>query len=121
MRPMSKKRRVEILRRVARHIRRWPHLYSFFRAQIPKKGQVCEACMLARAGVMMGVVGRPWPGSNGKLSIVATALGFGGKDSEDTFYTAIRGAIMKRKPGYTPSLDDAAAVAAAMEDMAASL
>lgn len=71
---LSKKRRVETLMRAARHIRRWPHLFNFYAGNIPKKGKACRACVLARAGVLLGMKAKD---PAGDLERVARVLGFG--------------------------------------------
>ena len=85
MRPLSKKKAAEILRRVASHIKRWPHLYSYGAGTIPTKpGQ--QACVLARAGKLMRM--RP----DTPLPAIAERLGFGGReywDAESAFYNAV--------------------------------
>jgi hypothetical protein len=118
-RPLSKKRRVETLLRVARHIRRWPHLFDFGSGRIPKRG--CKACVLARAGVLLGLKGQT-EGEAGRLEEVAIMLGQRGEDAEYDFYCTVRD--VDQAAGNQRD-DDVwcypARVAAALERMAASL
>ena len=52
-RPLSKKAAAKVLRRVAAHIKRWPHLFNYWASDIPQKGE--RGCVLGRAGALMGM------------------------------------------------------------------
>lgn len=115
---LSKKRRVETLMRVARHIRRWPHLFSFYAGDIPKKGKACPACMLARAGVLLGVKAKD-PADD--LRRVARALGFGDAYAESAFYNRVMATPTARSNGRSIGYIGARDMAQAIEEVAASL
>lgn len=117
--PLSKTKRRDILRRVASHISRWPHLYEFMESRIP--GKKCKGCLLGRAGVLLGL-GPEYTdphdegGRSGQhLDDVARALGY---DRQGTFYDAVgRAAGGDDYPG--PDLwVDIPAVAAALRKLA---
>ncbi len=116
MRPLSKKRRVEILRRTAAHIRRWPHLFNFWEGVIPKRSSKgsCKACILARAGALMRM-----RESHDSLTRVAAKLGLG---SECLAYATIKDAIILRSGTFKGwSLTPPELIADALDDVAASL
>lgn len=115
----------EILRKTARHIRRYPDLWEFIAGRVPERGErsKCRACALARAATFMHGI----DADAGNLTPVAIALGFRATDSdtaEGVFYSRVDSALRTRHPDHRKADITTAPpgwIAKALEDVAASL